>query len=332
MLDDGTLKELEQIASYLAGEAGKVLLERFWQPLEVEYKGQHQQDPVTAADRASEAYLKQEISRRFPDHGIIAEETPSSDEKPSDFVWILDPLDGTTNYLNGLPLFGISVGVLHRGRPVVGALFTPSIGSVEGAVFHARVGGGAYRSEEAVHVRQDQEPGNGRLSALPAHFGQAYRFHKGLRQRLGEVRSTGSITYEMACVACGVFQYAIMGRPRIWDVAGGVVVIQEAGGAVLTRRKGSRDWVPLDRFQDSDTASSLEELRRWSAPVIAANPDIAAYVSQRIQRHSRLLPRLLRHLRRRAKETSQQHPEHRQDGTPPSPDEGSHIQGQGTSR
>lgn len=301
MVDANTLKELEEFASHLATSAGQILVERFHQPLDVQYKSEGRRDPVTAADRACEEYLKKEITRRFPEQALVAEETPNDDTAATDFVWILDPLDGTTNYLNGLPIFGVSIGVLHRGRPVVGAIFTPSFSDPPGTVTHARLGGGAYRDQEPVHVFHGEQPDRGNLSALPAHFWRAYRFRKGLHQRLGEVRSVGSITYEMAYVACGVFQYAIFGRPHIWDVAAGVVIVREAGGTTLTRSRDTPGWVPLEQFYGPAESPSLDDLRHWNAPILAASPTIAAYIAPRLGHRRYLVRRLWRSVSRALK-------------------------------
>ena len=295
-MDDGALQELEEAAVTLAQGAGEILLQRFGKPLEVTYKGERNQDPVTEADRASEEFLKDEISRRFPHHAIIAEETPESDVKSTEVVWVVDPLDGTQNYINGLPIFGVSIGVLEAGRPVVGALFIPSATRPGGSILHARVGGGAFStSGESLRVADGEYPEVGRLAAYPGSFLLGYHLHRELRKRVGEVRATGSIVYEAAQVATGVFQYALIGRARLWDVVGGVVVVREAGGTALTRVKGRKGWVELERFEVSlnPDPGDLRTLRQWRAPVLLANPQVAWFVAQRLR------PRGLQHLLRR---------------------------------
>ena len=98
---------------------------------------------MTSVDKASQEYLSSEIAKRFPGHGILGEEGANdaeSDTPAPDFVWALDPLDGTTNFLNGLPLYASSIGVIHRGVPVAGALFIPWPNSRGGFVLHSQPG------------------------------------------------------------------------------------------------------------------------------------------------------------------------------------------------
>ncbi|MGH2603431.1 MAG: inositol monophosphatase family protein, partial [Dehalococcoidia bacterium] len=123
--DAALFAEIEEAASGWAHEAGQLLLARFRTALTVEYKSKGRQDPVTEADRESERFLHQAIHARFPEHGVLGEEGAEA-AQGAPFVWVLDPLDGTTNYINGLPLWCVSVGVLWRGRPVAAAIFTPS--------------------------------------------------------------------------------------------------------------------------------------------------------------------------------------------------------------
>ena len=111
----------------------------------------------------------------------------------ADVLWVLDPLDGTTNFLNGLPVYAVSIGVLYRGTPVAGALFVPWPGSNGGVVLHARRGGGARMEDEALSVLDGDAPEAGRLTGLPASFGARFRVGSGLRRQPGEVRVTGSI-------------------------------------------------------------------------------------------------------------------------------------------
>ena len=126
MLDDAQLQELEQHAIALARGAGQILLEHFQKALEVEYKSTDKEhDPVTEADRRVEAYLKEKIERYLPSHGIVGEEGTGEGTETTEFTWVIDPLDGTTNFLNGLPIFASSIALLHRGEPIAAAVYLP---------------------------------------------------------------------------------------------------------------------------------------------------------------------------------------------------------------
>ncbi len=258
--NDHLAMEIETAAVEMARGAGALLAECFGRQLTIEYKDKNQLDPVTSADKDTQQYLEAEISRRFPDHGILGEEIlpetsgdsagesagrTESDDPAPDFLWVLDPLDGTTNFLNGLPIYAVSIGVLYRGEPVAGSLFLPWPEKEGGIVAHARKGGGAYFGEREAHADPEAEPQGHRLVAVPGHFDMRHSFRGELRSRAGEPRVLGSIAYELAMTACGVMQYSIFGAPRMWDMAAGVLTVMEAQGAVLTRFRGEKRYHPL---------------------------------------------------------------------------------------
>jgi fructose-1,6-bisphosphatase/inositol monophosphatase family enzyme len=185
--DDTLAQEIEQHAVRLARGAGEILAEHFGQPIEVEFKDKKERDPVTRADKATQEYLVAEITKRFPDHGILGEEA-TDEEKESeapakDILWVLDPLDGTTNFMNGLPVFASSIGVLYRGRPVAAALYVPWPQDGGGFVLHCRKGGGCFADDDPVSVFETQEPVPNRLIGLPGYFGVVNRFSKKTSQQ-----------------------------------------------------------------------------------------------------------------------------------------------------
>ena len=300
--DDGLATQIEARAAEMARRAGEILQERFGRPLEVEYKDKKRQDPVTSADKECQAYLVDAISHHFPDHGIVGEEgsDAAADAAATDFLWIIDPLDGTTNFLNGLPIYAVSIAVLHQGTPLVGALFIPWPGKIGGVVLHARRGGGAWMDGEPLSIPHSEGPEANRLTGLPASFGAGFRLGKGLRGKVGEVRVTGSIAYELALTACGAFQYAVFGAPRIWDVAGGVVIVMEAGGMVLIRQRKGRRWEPATTLGPTweRKPPSFKDIRNWATPVIAGNAQVAPLVAANIRSRLFLLARIARMLRR----------------------------------
>ena len=308
-LDQSQLAEFEARAGEMARDAGQILRGYFGPRLKADYKDKERLDPVTAADRECQEHLAKAVSEHYPDHGFLGEEDEEQgDSKAPDFVWVVDPLDGTKNFLNGLPVFACSIGLLYRGAPVVGALYLPWPAQDGGVVMHARRGGGAFVDGEPVALDGLKEPEAGRLAALPGSIGASFRLGSRMRSKAGELRVTGSIAYELAMVAKGVLQYCITTSPRIWDVAAGAVIVTEAGGTVLigNRRKrrafaGSRMvWEPLESFAlgwQSGT-TTIKELRGWSAPLVLGSPSVAAYVAESIVGRSRLRHRLARALRR----------------------------------
>ena len=306
-LDHGQILEIESHAVELARGAGEILAGHFGRRIEVEFKDDKQRDPVTAADKSTQAYLAAEITRRFPGHGILGEEATEEEkqsEEPSrDTLWVLDPLDGTTNFLNGLPVFASSIGVIHRGRPVAAALYIPWPADGGGFVLHCRKGGGTRiaplvsnggADDEPVKVLETEQPIPNRLIGLPGYFGVSNRFTGGLAGKEGEPRTTGSIAYELAMTARGVMQYGIFGAPRMWDMAGGALAVQEAGGTVMTRFKGEREWHPLESLVPTwdEKTPTMKELRAWVAPLVAGNNHLAPLIANNVRRRFSLRAKL----------------------------------------
>jgi myo-inositol-1(or 4)-monophosphatase len=166
-------------------------------------------------------------------------------EGVSDYLWVIDPLDGTFNYSRRIPLWGISVALLHQGREIVGVIFDP----LHGELFHAEAGKGAFMNGKRIHV-SERSP----LSAAIIAFGfssNEERLRQGLRvaaelpRAAGKVRGLGSAVLHLAYVACGrldgFFEFGI----NQWDIAAGVLLIREAGGQVAARTlpDGSIDLV-----------------------------------------------------------------------------------------
>ena len=303
-LDDATVVEIERHAVEIARGAGEILAGHFGRRIEVEFKDDKQRDPVTAADKQTQAYLASEITRRFPGHGILGEEATEeekqSEEPARDTLWVLDPLDGTTNFLNGLPVFASSIGVIHRGRPVAAALYIPWPADGGGFVLHCRKGGGARISPltgggrripvspSRCWKRNDPSPTGS--SACPATSAPPTVSPVGWLAKEGEPRTTGSIAFELAMTARGVMQYGVFGAPRMWDMAGGALAVQEAGGTVMTRFRGERQWHPIDSFVPSweEKTPTMKELRAWVAPLGGWQPEPGA--AHRQQRPPPLQP------------------------------------------
>ena len=297
--------DIEAAAVEFASGAGTLLAGYFGRSISVEYKDKARQDPVTAADKETQTYLEEQIRRRFPGHGILGEEDDASadgERTAADFLWVLDPLDGTTNFMNGLPVYASSIGVLYRGRPLAGAVYIPwPTANASGVVVHCRVGGGAFADGEPVSVYDAEKPRGDRLIGLPGSFGESTRVGKGLKgQPLGQLRVTGSIAYELAMTALGVMQFAVIGAPRMWDMLGGAVAVQEAGGTVMTRLSGRKQWHPLDSLVPTwdEKPPTMAELRKWVAPLVAANPTLAPLIAHNLHRRRRPLRRAYRGIKK----------------------------------
>lgn len=289
-----SLAEIEEHATKIAGEAGALLLDVFRASssvssggtLEVEYKDKHQRDPVSEADRSAEQHLRSTILTRFPDHAVLGEEGEDSGSDAAEYVWVLDPLDGTTNFVNGLPLFTVSVGVLRWGHPAVGAIWCSASPNGGAGTFSAHAGGGARL--DGVRVSVEGRAAHGakqlphRLAAYPGNFGAFLTLSHRRGLHTGEPRTLGSTAYECALVSAGVLQSAIFWGPKIWDVAAGVTIVREAAGSALTRDRGR--WHELTYFRaGTDRSGAPKRLREWGAPVVIGSPAVATSLVQALR-------------------------------------------------
>jgi len=300
-LTNPELLELDELATNLVERAGKALLERFRSPLAIEYKNkQTRTDPVTEADRAIEQLVLEELTRQVPDHGIVAEETGQIRQSTSPLTWVIDPLDGTTNYMNGLPIFSCSIGLLHEGIPVVGAIFLPWPSNKTMRILHAHTGGGTWDGETKVTVSQHQKAEPSEIVVLSGIGRNWYWKRNGIRSIPGERRSVGSIAYELALVADGTYQYALFSSPRSWDVAAGIVLIKEARGQALQLNLPDSEWIPFEGFdtRNKATKSKQTDLQSWNRPILVGNHHMVTGVTDYLQSSNNLVDTTINNLKR----------------------------------
>jgi myo-inositol-1(or 4)-monophosphatase len=279
---DHELGDVEAFAVDLALRGGEILEGLYAGPLDVRFKSTRDRDPVTAADDAVENLVRTAVTERFPDHGVLGEEG-SERAGTSGYLWVVDPLDGTANFANGLPVFAVSIGVLRDGAPVAAALWTSYGPQGRPAVLHAAAGSGLKVGGAAFTPPARRLSGRARLAGVPAgyHRGFGYRFLFGVPP--GETRSLGSIAVELGLVATGALQYALFQSPKLWDVAAGVLLVREAGGLVWTDEAGH--WRRLDRF----VAAPGKPLREWKQAVVAGDPSVLSKEIRRLRvRHTPL--------------------------------------------
>ena len=279
---ESDLDEMEQAAVAIARDASAELWRRFAGPLDVRYKSKRDKDPVTAADEAIEVLVRNAVRDRFPSHGVLGEEGADR-AAGAEFVWVVDPVDGTANFANGMSMFAVSIGVLQRGVPVAAALYTAFGPDARPCIMHARRGGGLFIDGRPWSAADRSASGRAGLVGVPAGFHRSFRFRILGGVPPGETRSLGSIAVEMGLAAAGGLQYAIFSSPKVWDVAAGVLLVQEAGKVVYTDRAGT--WEILRRFD----APAGRPLRDWKQAVIAGDPGVLGRLIPRTRvRHTPL--------------------------------------------
>lgn len=197
----------------------------------VDYK--QARDLVTNVDRAAEQIIIDIIQSKFPRHSILAEERGEIHQPDSEFQWIIDPLDGTTNFVHRFPAYCVSVGVAFRGEVIVGAIYDP----IRDELFSAKKGGGAFLNGHAIHVSDTRELGKSLLATGFPYINDALfelnmRIWVNLYGQTQGLRRAGAAALDLAMVACGRLDGFWEFSLKQWDMAAGTLLIQEAGGVV----------------------------------------------------------------------------------------------------
>ena len=215
-----------------AQQAGKIIADAYRTEFRVDYKEGAATNLVTEVDRRSEVAIVEALSKAFPDHRILAEEGGEGSQRQSPYQWVVDPLDGTTNFAHGFPVFCVSIGLAAEGRIVLGVVYDP----IRQELFEAQAGEGAFLNGERMRVSRastlekallvtgfayDQE---GRRSNLD-HFSR-------FALRAQGIRRTGSAAIDLCYVASGRIDGFWELKLFPWDVAAGSLIVTEAGGLV----------------------------------------------------------------------------------------------------
>ncbi len=219
----------------IAREAGELLRDLFGKPRKVSYKGKV--DLVTDADRASEELILRRITDAFPGHGFLAEESaggrvPRPDPMP-DYLWVVDPLDGTTNYAHGLPIYTVSIGLLVHGVPTLGAVYDPT----HDELYHGGVGLGAYLNDSPIQVSAEAD-----LERSILATGFPYDLRVSEDNNLDNftrfiyasqaIRRLGSASLDLCYVACGRLDGFWELKLHPWDTAAVAAFLPAAGGRI----------------------------------------------------------------------------------------------------
>jgi len=229
------LHEIERVAVEAHRAGGRVLRRHFRRLSRIEIKGRNTANLITIADRESEEAIMATIRRHFPDHSFLAEESgesrPPQDRSPT--RWIIDPLDGTTNYSHGLAIYSISIAVEHEGEVVLGAVSNPQ----SGEFFLARRRGGATLNGRPIHVSSVPTLATS-LVATGFPYDSRERadrylgFWRAIMMRSHGLRRLGSASIDMCYVAAGIFEAYYEESLNPWDWAAADLIVREAGGRV----------------------------------------------------------------------------------------------------
>jgi myo-inositol-1(or 4)-monophosphatase len=219
----------------LAREAGSVLLSYFGK-VAIEYKGEV--DLVTEADRRSEELIVGRIRRQWPSHNVMGEEG-SRTETGSDFRWYVDPLDGTTNFAHGYPVFCVSIALEYKAERIAGVIYDPC----RNEMFAVEKGAGATLNGKSIQVSKISRLAECLVATgFPSHKRHKnpnIHFYHQITLRSHGVRRAGSAALDLCCVACGRYDAFWEFNLNPWDTAAGALLVQEAGGSITNFTGGS---------------------------------------------------------------------------------------------
>jgi myo-inositol-1(or 4)-monophosphatase len=239
------VSDILKIVEVIARQAGAVLMEGYGHVSHVQQKGVI--DLVTEFDRRSEDVIVSAIQQEFPDHAILAEES-GRNSTISEYQWVIDPLDGTTNFAHGIPIFAVSIALLRNNFPVLGVAYDP----LRKEMFSAESGKGATLNHHSIHVSSVEDIRRAILSTgfpYDVHTNRRNNFAQfaHFQRRAQAVRHLGSAALDCAWTAMGRLDGYWEFGVKPWDIGAGAVIVREAGGHVTS----------MDREEDLLTGDTI---------------------------------------------------------------------------
>ncbi len=215
----------------IAGIAGEIIRDGFGKNFQIEYKT-NEKNLVTEIDKKSEKTIMDFITKKYPAHAILAEES-GEHKKDSEYLWVIDPLDGTTNFAHGLPIFSVSIGVMKKNEIIAGAVYDV----MQNIFYSAAKGSGAFANDKKINVSSNDVLGLGVLvTGFPYDVADnpdnAFERFASLTKQARAVRRLGSAAIDFCYVARGVFDGFWEVSLHPWDLCAGKLIVEEAGGLV----------------------------------------------------------------------------------------------------
>ena len=211
--------------------AGEIIREGFGKNFQTQFKT-NEKNLVTEIDKKSEKAIMDFISKKFPLHGILAEES-GEHKKESEYLWVIDPLDGTTNFAHGLPIFSVSIGVMKKNEIIAGVVYDV----MQNIFYTSEKGSGAFANDKKINVSNNDKIGLGVLvTGFPYNVAdnpdKAFERFESLTKKARAVRRLGSAAIDFCYVARGVFDGFWEVSLHSWDLCAGKLLVEEAGGIV----------------------------------------------------------------------------------------------------
>ena len=251
------------IAVRAARAAGDVILRYHNQVDILTIENKSINDFVSEVDKTAEKAIINEIKKAFPKHSILAEESGKT-LGDDDFLWIIDPLDGTTNYLHGFPQYAVSIALLEKGVTTHAVIYDP----FKEELFTASKGEGAYLNNERIRVTisnglEETLIGTGFPFKHPQHLDCYLDTFKAILPHVSDIRRAGAAALDLAYVASGRFDGYFHNKINIWDIAAGVLIVNEAGGKVNDINKFDINNIDIRASNNNIHNKMLENLKNF---------------------------------------------------------------------
>lgn len=220
-----------KIAKQAAKKAGLFLKQEFfkWNNNKLKYKTGNER--VTWCDKKAEAIILKELNGKFPDYAVLSEES-GQNNKVSDYSWVIDPLDGTTNFTVHHALFSVAIALYHKDKLVSGVIYNPILDEM----YHASLGSGAYKNNKKISVSKNKILKKSIITYChgqgPVNTKKAYKLYERFHNKSHHCRHFGCTSLELAMIAAGNTEAHIITGAKIWDVSAGIMLVREANGKV----------------------------------------------------------------------------------------------------
>jgi len=266
------LNRIEEVARRAVLEAGALIKEHIGHVSASWIQSKGPSDYVTQIDQRCERLILEQVTAHFPDHHIMAEESANEGLKPG-YTWVIDPLDGTTNFIHGFPFVAVSIAVCRDKKPVVGLVFDP----IRNELFSAKEGGGAWLNDARLEIRADVKLETSLIATGFPYSTFVYmedylKAFKTICPKVSGIRRAGSAALDLAYLGAGrVDGFWEIGL-KAWDIAAGSLIIKEAGGMV------SDFWGEDDHLINGNIVGGapsiypflLEQMKKWLVPALEA--------------------------------------------------------------
>jgi len=253
------------IAVRAAREGGKIITRQLNRADQVRFSAKAAKDFVTEVDLASENAIVSTLRKSFPDHAILTEESGVLEGSSDEFRWIIDPLDGTTNFMHGFPHYAISIALEHNGRLDQAVIYNP----VSQDLYAPSRGAGAELNSRRIRVSTCRSLDTALLgTGLPFRenddFDSGFKVLREFSERTVGVRRPGAASLDLAAVAAGQFDGFWEARLSAWDIAAGALLVREAGG-LITDLNGGENWLATGAIM-AGTPKVLPEMLNITRP------------------------------------------------------------------